>query len=390
MPHYSISTLLRQTPKTALRAYFDRQGVLADLDLAGLKRTQTDAIVAAIDALDDRGRARVDADFRDVFTLADKGGTLILTDQLQALGLPLGDTLCAMENHYHRAMWLFLNPRHGGVDVFQQCLSIAGMNDLSFARAKRRRNLPRLVPHHDDATLEAMAAGLRQVYRKQGRGRYCTAEHYFRPNPDRHCFFAYPEDYSTSELQYEDGALARRTRRSVFNVVYIYRPDEGLLEISAPGGKKDIELVQEVFCRTALGLDGIPPESDRDCWRLNGLKRLDFAFPTDPADRIASVEVVSLRLHPMGNPRRRITVEQDPASGEPLFTWLNRIVDTAQVPLELLDVSQARVRVVWEPEDDKKPVARTFTLGVPDSTTLKDDPLHLVIKRYLKAWNIAP
>jgi len=390
MPHYSLSTFLRQTPRPLLRAYFDHHAILADLDFAALKRTATEPIVEAIDALDDRNRARVDADFRDVFELADKAGTQVIADHVHALALPLADPLGAMENHYHRAMWLFLNPRHGGVDLFQQCLAIAGMNDLTFTRAKRRRNLPRVVPRYDEATLDAMAAGLREVYRKQGRGRYCTAEHYFRPNPDRHCFFAYPEDYSTSELQYEDGALARRTRRSVFNVVYIYRPDEGLLEISAPGGKKDIELVQEVFCRTALGLDGIPPESDRDCWRLNGLKRLDFAFPTDPADRIAGVELVSLRLHPMGNPRRRITVEQDPASGEPLFTWLNRIVDTTRVPLELLDVSQARIRVVWESEDGKKPVARTFTLGMPDSTSLKDDPHHLVIKRYLTAWNIAP
>lgn len=391
MPHYSISTLLRQTPKAALRAYFDRQGVLADLDLAGLKRTQTDAIVEAIDALDDRGRARVDADFRDVFTLADKGGTLILTDQLQALGLPLGDTICAMENHYHRAMWLFLNPHHCGVDLFQRCHAIASMRDLSFTRARRRRNLPHMVPHHDSATLDAMAAGLQQVYRKQGRGRYCTVEHYLRPNPDRHCFFAYPEDYSTSELQYEEGALARHTRRSVFHVVYVYRPDEGILEISAPAGnKKELELVQEVFCRTALGLDGIPADSDGDCWRLNGLKRLDFAFPTDPADRIASVELVSLRLNPIENHRRRITVEQDPASGEPLFTWLERIVDTAQMPLEMLDVSQARIRVVWQAEGGKRPSTVTFTIGRPDTTDLKDDPRHLIIKRYLKAWNIAP
>ena len=390
MPHYSISTLLRQTPRAALRDYFDRQGVLSDLDLAGLKRTQTDAIVAAIDALDDRGRARVDADFRDVFTLADKGGTLIMSDQLQALGLPLGDTLCAMENHYHRAMWLFLNPHHCGVDLFQRCHAIASMRDLSFTKARRRRNLPRMVPHHDPATLDAMAAGLQQVYRKQGRGRYCTVEHYFRPNPDRHCFFAWPEDYSTSELQYEEGELARRTRRSVFNVVYVYRPDEGILEISAPGDRKDIELVQEVFCRTALGLQGIPPESDEDCWRLNGLKRLDFTFPTEPADGIASVELVSLRLHPMGNTRRRITVEQDPASGEPLFVWLNRVVDTIQVPLSMLDVSQARFRVVWQTEDGKRPTTLTFTIGAPDSSTLRDDPRHLVIKRYLKAWNIAP
>lgn len=390
MPHYSLSTFLRQTPRGLLRAYFDRHGVLGDLDLDALKRTQTEPILEAIEALDDRRRARVDADFRDVFSLADKSGTLVIYDQVQALGLPLAEELAEMENHYHRAMWLFLHPEQGGVDLFQRCQAIAGMRELTFTKAKRRRNLPRMVPHHDAATLEEMAAGLRRVYRKQGRGRYCTVEHYFRPNPDRHCFFAYPEDYSTSELQYEQGELARRTRRSVFNVVYVYRPDEGTLEISAPGSRKEITLVKEVFCRTALGLDGIPPDSDGDCWRLNGLKRLDFSFPTEPADGIASVELLSLRLHPIDTPRRRITVEQAPASGEPLHDWLNRVVDADQVPLHMLDVDQAKVRVVWQAVDGKRPATVTFTLGMPDGVSLKDDPKHLVIKRYLKAWNIAP
>lgn len=390
MPHYSLSTFLRQTPRPLLREYLDRLGLLADLDLDALRRTQTEPIIEAIEALSDAQRARVDADFRDVFALADRVGTQILVEQVEALGLPLADELGAMENHYHRAMWLFLNPDHAGIDLFQQCLALAGMRGLSFTKARRRKNLPRVVPRFDADTLAEMAAGLRRVYRKQGRGRYCTVEHYFRPNPDRHCFFAYPEDYSTSELQYDQGELARRTRRSVFNVVYVFRPDEGILEISAPGNRKEIAMVQEVFCRTALGLDGIPPDSDGACWRLNGLKRLDFSFPTEPADGIASVELVSLRLHPMDTPRRRVTVEQDLASGEPLHDWLNRVVDSTQVPLHMLDVDQARIRVVWDAQDGKRPPTATFTLGMPDSLSLKDDPKHLTLKRYLKAWQIAP
>ena len=48
MPHYSLSTFLRQTPRPLLRAYFDHHAILADLDFTTLKRTATEPIVEAI------------------------------------------------------------------------------------------------------------------------------------------------------------------------------------------------------------------------------------------------------------------------------------------------------------------------------------------------------
>jgi len=37
-------------------------------------------------------------------------------------------------------------------------------------------------------------AGLREFYRSQGRGRFCHVDYYLRLEPERHCYFAYPED----------------------------------------------------------------------------------------------------------------------------------------------------------------------------------------------------
>ncbi len=389
-PSYTLNTFLRQTPNALLADYFSRRALLGHVDFASLRKTQVEPIMAGIEALADDVRATVEADFQAVYALASKAGTAILVDQAAMEGLFIADEIEAMENHYHRAMWLLLHHGPPASSLFETCVTIARFDELSFTAARRRKDLPRQEPRFDDEALENMATAISAVYKPQGRGYRCKVEHYLRKDPTRHCFYAYPEDYTTSELQFDGPALARRIRKSVFEVALVFRPDEGVLEISAPGRKKDIQALQEVFCRCALDMDRLPPPTNHRCYELNGLKRRSFAFPTDPKDKIARVDVVALKLGVHGAPRRRVLIEDDPRAPTPFHDWMDQVVDQQSVPLSMLDVAQARIRVEWEPVNGGRPRTLTFTVGAPDSCSLKDDPNHLVMKRYLKAWNIAP
>jgi hypothetical protein len=309
---YTLSTFLKQTPKPLLKAYFDNAGILGGVDFVGLARREWEPIIVALDALDDDVRSDVERDFQDMFMLADKAGTQIILDETSLAGLKVADEIEAMENHYHRAMWLFLNYRDqrvNGATIFENCLRFAHMKDLSFTNAKRRKDLPKRVPLFDQPTLDGMAEALRAVYRKQGRGHRCVVEHALRPGPDRHCYFAYPEDYTTSELQYEGEDLHRQCRKSVFQIVFVYRPDEGVLEISAPGQKKDIEILQEVFCRYALEMDSLPPRTNDRCYELNGAQTRRLCLPhrarrSDREGRGRGAEAECRRQSPTPHHRR--------------------------------------------------------------------------------------
>lgn len=386
MAHYSLSTFLRQTPHPLLTDYFAHRGI--PVDLPHRRRDRVPALLESLDHLDDDVRAQVDGDFQEIHTLADRWGTRLLLEQAGALGIPLADTLGAARTHHERAMWLFLHREHAGLDLFEHCLALARLQDLRFTQSRRRKGLPRVRPRHDAETLEGMAEAIRAYYRSQGRGRRCVVEHARRLDPERHCFLAWPEDYGTSDLQYQGDQLRRRLRRSVFDVAFIFRPDEGVLDVAAPGAPKEARVLHEVFCRYALDMDGLPADDGERCWDLNGLKRPGFAFPTDPEDGIAEVQVLALRLHLAGRPRQRLQVEVDPSGGQTLAQWLEHVVDQQHVPLRMLDVSQARLRVVFRPEGARPPRTVTFTLTAPNSHNLKDDPAHLVVKRYLARWSL--
>ena len=387
---YTLSTFLRQTPNALLERYFEDKGVLGEVDFENLRRWELQPIMDALEALPEATRARIDQDFQDIHALANKEGTLIIRDEADFHELDIADDLESMENHYHRAMWLFLNRHHNGNDLFEICATLAHIKQMPFSKAKRCKGLPSKRPSFDDSSLAALADALSAFYRRQGRGHKCIVEHYPRPNPMRHCFFAFPEDYTTSELQYEGEKLKRRSRKSVFEVAFVFTPDEGILEMSAPGGKKEATELQEIFCRSVLRLPGLPEDARQYHYDLNLLKDPSFSFPTNGNDGIDKVEVMSMRINPLNNARRRIAIEQDPTSGESLYDWISRALNKENVSMDRVNVSHVKMRITWHPENGRKPRTLTFTLTSPDSTSLDDSPLHQTVKGYLKTWKIAP
>ncbi len=387
---YTLSTFLRQTPNELLEEYFGEMDILEGVDFESLRAREVHPIMAALDELPDDIRAEIDQDFQDVHVLANPEGTVIIRDEAEFHGLDIADALEAMENHYERAMWLFLNREQNGVDLFDVCTSLAHLKRMTFTKAKKCRGLPSRKPAFDDVSLKRFADNLSAYYRQQGRGKKCIVEHCERPNPTRHCFFAFPEDYSTSELQYEGEKLKRRPRKSIFEIAFVYTPEDGTLELSAPGGTTEAKALQEVFCRSALRLPGLPDDTRVYQYNLDLLKDPDFEFPTNPEDGIDTVEVLSMRINPRNNARQRIFIEQDPTSKETLYTWIRRALNEKNVGMDRVTVSQVKMRVTWHPVNGSRPKTLTFTLTSPDSATLDDSPLHQSVKGYLRQWKIAP
>ena len=118
----------------------------------------------------------------------------------------------------------------------------------------------------------------------QGRGHRCTVDAYLRVNR-YHYFFAYRDDYANTYLGHdEEGHFIRRPQKPAFEIVFIFDPQDGSLEIFAQGGKEVHKALQTIFCR-CLTAQEFPPELPfRHPFELNGLKLRDFGFPADPED----------------------------------------------------------------------------------------------------------
>jgi hypothetical protein len=208
-----------------------------------------------------------------------------------------------------------------------------------------------------------------------------------------HYFFAYPDDYADTYLGHdEQGQFVRRPQRPAFEIVFLFDPVDGTLDLYAKGGSEVQKDLQTVFCRALLGHE-LPPELPRSHpYELNGLKSRDFRFPTDPADGIEEVRIRKLRLSILGGAKRRITLEADPA-GEPndIYEMVDDYLNRTNLLDTLINVTQAEFHFRWHHTGHGRQKTLTFEVSFPNRSNLKSvrrEELRFIGEKYLKLWGI--
>ncbi len=384
---FSPRTFFRQTPNHILQQYFKRKDIPTEIEWEGLGETDVEPIFEAMDGLDDHVRQEVEGDFVAVNELACSKGVLAILEEAQLWGRDWSDQFAEMKNAYERAFWTFLNEPHR--------FAAAGNLQLldRLGSWKRRMVGVMLEPKTTPEDLERFESSLRSFYAKQGRGRFCHVDYYERTNPERHCFFAYPEDFANAELGYDDsGKFQHRIHRSAFENIFVYRPEDGFLEVHAKGGKKVVEPLMEIFCTTILGLKAMP-EDGRMPFDLTSLKDRSFNFTIEPKDGIASIDLLELKLDIAGNgsgcQRGQVTLGVPARNNENLHNLIDEVIDTKNARLSDLHPAKAKLRVAFKPVNGYQAKTLPFTLTYPDGCTLKDDPHDQVVKDVLRRSGIA-
>jgi len=383
---YSPKTFLRKTPNALLKAYFAKKSLLGDIDFDKLGKTKADRVMQAIERLPGGKQTETEADFRAVNEMAFPAGIRAILEEAGAFHKKdWADAFEAMKNHYERAFWTFLNEP----TIFHVASYLADMDRRGDWRHRFvGRNLKPAVEKSD---LDALAKGVSSHYSPEGRGRRCHVENYLRRNPERHCYFVYPEDYGTTDTEFDEkDDFIERARKPTFEIIFFYRPEEGLLEASATGRKDQVEKLREVFGKTILGLGRLPDEKKEPVFNLVGLKNRDFEFTRDRADGIESVTVRQLRLDLPGTNGRRVIFRANPSPQKPkaLYDLIDAALNKQNVPLESVTVSQAKLCFSFAARPGQRAKTLTFEISIPDCCTLKDDPHDQIAKKYLRLWEL--
>ena len=286
-------------------------------------------------------------------------------------------------------MWVYLNVPQ----AFDEAALFARADALAAGRYWVKRNsLPRLAVTVDEARRESLAAALKAYYwPTQMRGRHCHVEHYPRANGTEY-FFAYLDDYPDSRVVFNDGGrFEKRADRYAFTNVFAYSPQDGALELYAHGGRKVIDPLQTLFCKAVLEIDVEPADPAKPAFNLDHLKERGVPLPTDPNDRIAQVQVRSLRFEIEGSPRRRIKLDADPQSfvGD-IYQMIDRYLNAENLPLSMLRVVHAQAHLTFMHEGAGRAKGLTFNVGL-HSCDLKSKPdeVRAIGERCLKLWKVA-
>jgi len=379
---YSNRHFFRKTPNHYLASFFEAKGIEIDVDFSQLKDNDTDAIQKALNSLSDSQIVEIEAEFQDVNALACEGGIAALVDEA---GFHNDDAfveeISVIEGFHAKAMWTFLyKPKYWhGAAMFLHA------DNVSPSYWKKRNDLPNVPPHLEEEDIQALAEAISgYFFRKEGRGKNCTVEPYRRNQKEY--FFAYPEDFAQSAVEWVGGTLKSKAHHPAFEIIFVYCEAEGSLDIYAPKNSKAIPDLQVMFAKNILKLATLPEGGiDKRVYDLAPVVQEDFEFKIEPASGIASVLVTRLRVTLKHDKKQRVTIEAN-AHKDPDAVYA--LLEELKLPPYY--VTQVTLKVTFEAIASKRAKTRTVNITYPNSCALNHDGNDLKIRQMLANSGLEP
>lgn len=380
---YSHTQFFRHVPNALLGHYFqEKKNVLHEIAFDELKETNVEPVFEGFKALPLDQQAEIEAEFQDIDNMACQGGVATLIEEAnyhEDQSFP--EAIAQIDGFHGKIMWGFLeHPKYwAGATLFLHS------DNISDSFWKKRNDLPHLPPNVDKENTERLAQAISHYFHsKEGRGRNCKVEVYRRH--EKEYFFAYPEDFAQSGVDWIRNSLSTWARHPAFEIIFVYTQTEGSLDIYAPRNTKSVPQLQQIFADTILGIDNLDkPVKDKRVYELDGLADRDFVFKYPVDCGIEGVTVKKLRLSLKIGCKRRVTVEADPNPDSKAIYDL-----IAELKLPLFRVTQAEINVKFTPTPDTKSLTRSFRVSYPNSCALRHDGRDLVIRQMLADSGLEP
>ena len=204
---YSHKQFFRRMPNTQLAKYFKSKDIDLGLDFTKLKEKDSEQIFNAFLELAEEQQATIEADFQNINAIACEGGIHALIDEASYHEDCFAQEISAIDGFHAKAMWAFLE-KH---DYWRGATMFFHADNVSASFWKKRTDLPSAPPHVEPDDIKKLASAISKYFHeKEGRGKNCKVEPYRRHNKEY--FFAYPEDYGQSGVEWIRNNLTTTAR----------------------------------------------------------------------------------------------------------------------------------------------------------------------------------
>ena len=301
----ALSAFLRKTPGEALREYFDRPeiGLPTEFDWSVPEAELSRPLLGAIEKMSRVQRDRISNDAERVHALSDEPGQAAIYSVAEDPAF-----LDGLANPHARSLWMFLNAQ----DRFRHA------EEVRFTEDRRRGRMwagymtdAGCVVQRDASARHAFISAIKE-FSGAAHAHVDIFDRVRTTHEGDECDLVqvtiYREGRPDDLLRFDDkGSLVRQAYRPVFEAAVTYEPATGGIEVIA----NDKATRGEIVKATVTHLLGIEFKENRlplRCYDLSVLLT-PYDFPVDPEDGIEGVEVRELRLMPIDDSSRRVTLE---------------------------------------------------------------------------------
>ncbi len=380
---FTISHFVQNLNIELLEAYFKQAGINFPDNLKITeddKKPNADAIETYIGSLDVTQQEKIINDFIEINELSYEGGILTILDVGNTYKIALLDEVSTLIGYNNQSLFCFLNYK----DTFQLAMQFAHFDNLSTKTVKYgllKKSQEEVNNNEIKADLEAEL----KVYfkQKEGRGQNCNIQ--ITTYKDRVFYRALPQNYSQFVFEYDlSGKLNRNLVNPVFEVIFIYYPSEGKIELSCNFRNKRRKELIDIFNKVVLK-DDKNLEDGLQTYDFNRIVADDFVMPLKSEDKVSWAYLKQIRFSYKYISARKIILEVDDKNTDGAKA-LHEMIKEHRLQLDQLNVTQATFKIKFEGAGNKGSVTTVITF--PDKCNLSDTPTHQKAKEYLKYWKL--
>ncbi|MET0107205.1 MAG: hypothetical protein ABW072_18985 [Sedimenticola sp.] len=371
-------------PNKLLARYFEARDVELGVEFGDLTETQVEHIFEAFTALPEEQQTGMDIDFQDINTLATDGGIDALRNEAAFYeDATFLEEISSIDGLHAKAMWAFLHKP----EYWKGASALLHADMVTDRSWKKRNDLPKVPPHVGGEDIDQLEKAISHYFNKiEGRGRNCKVETYRKVETGREYFFAYPEDYGRSCVEWERNSLITRPRHPAFEIIFVYSEAEGSLDIYAPKNTKAVPELQKLFAKAILKLDTLADVAiDKRVYNLDPLADPDFEFQFPSGSGISEAIVTKIQVTLKHGSRRRLTLEADTKQNSMAVYDLLK-----EVYLPPYYITQVSIKAVFKAEPGKRAGSKTFTVTYPNTCNLNYVERDEIVRQMLTASGIEP
>jgi len=380
---YQHLHFFRKMPNADLARYFESRKVALGVDLTELKENDSEAIFQAFKALSEEQQATIEAEFQAINALAFDGGIKALVDEaaFHDKDDSFAKSIAEITGFHPKVMWAFLEKR----SYWRGASRFLHADNVSPSFWKKRIDFPPAHPCVEDEDIAELEDAISSFfYSKWGKGRNCKVEPFRRHNKEY--FFAYPEDFAQSTVEWVSDKLETLARHPAFEIIFVYCEEGHSLDIYAPKNIKAIPELQRLFAKAILKIDALPNGEFHKCvYEIDALEDAKFEFTKPEGAGISSIVVTHLRLTLDEGKNRHITLRADTKKNDKaVYDLLDELT------LPAYSITQIGLKVIFYPVDGQASKRRTFNITPPSSCALNYDGNDAVIREMLALSDIEP
>lgn len=321
-------------------------------------------------------------DIDDIDSMSTQEACEYLTNKLHEKGIPLDEeTVDGFKRLNQRAMYFYLHHK----DLFYETFD---SYSLDTKQGWKGRKTVTLSLDQFIQNVEDFKKALKQLYKKEYKGKKVKIR--YTDKGDRVIFTAHIEDVYTTDTEFEkesENLNNKKPRKPVFPLNFLYRYEDGVLEVKAQGGQARVKQLQNLFIEHFLKGD---PSEFAKVLRFSFDKVQDLAaltFPVSVEDGIESVTLTGLKI--VGKETgSTIALDIIPKDGKTGVVQILEELGSMNIRLEEFEIKKFKVQVIFKPVGRGRKRQVTAEITYPDGCTLKQREIDVMVYKLLKKWGL--